>query len=212
MPNSIYLSYVEAKELIQEGDILLFRGTGLISSFIKMAGEGEYSHIAVASRHNGTWEAVEFREWYGGRTVNLENYIRECKKSKTEIDIYRPTNIFRSIKFDYKTREFLFIDKDFNGKIVTDCMRNLTGLPYSYRRIWLIFKIKLFRWHILWDIKKITNEIPTQEVIYPVCSTVLEHCFAIKGFPILKRKSDQFTEPSDFSRSPRLNYLFTLDI
>lgn len=206
----IYLSYKDAASLIQEGDILLFRGTGFISNLIKMAGEGEYSHVAIASRHNGHWEAVEFREWYGGRTISLENYIAECAKCKTEIDVYRPNDTFTSIRFDGVTREFITHKLKFNGKEITNCMRHLTGFPYSYKRIWLILKIKLFKWRILMDSEKITNEIPTKEIVYPVCSTVLAHCLAINNYLVLRRKSDQYIEPSDFSISPRLNYAFTL--
>lgn len=212
MAKYVYIRYDEAKELLQEGDIALFRTRGFISALIKMAGEGLYSHVAIASKHEDEFEIVEYREWFNGRTINLENYVRESKKSKTEIDIYRPIKIFSSIRFDSKTREFIEENKVFNAKQVTKCMRKLTGLPYSYRRIWLMLKIKLFRWHILWNIEKITNEIPTKEVIMPVCSTVLSHCFSINGFPILRTKSDEYTEPSDFSLSPRLNYLFTLNI
>lgn len=210
MPSRVRLSYAEAFNLIQEGDILLFRGTSFISSLIKIAGEGEYSHVAIASRHNGYWEAVEFREWYGGRTLNLENYIVECAKSKTEIDVYRPNDTFTSIRFDSVTREFLTHKLKFDGKKITTCMRKLTGFPYSYKRIWLILKIKLFRWNIITNIEKITNEIPTKEIVYPVCSTVLAHCLAINDYLVLRRKSDQYIEPSDFSISPRLNYAFTL--
>lgn len=212
MLSPVYLPYLEAKELIQEGDILLFRATGFISTLIKIAGEGEYSHVAIASRHNGDWEVVEFREWYGGRTIDLENYISESKKNKTEIDVFRPINLFATIKFDMVTREFVDFKKTYDGKLITKCMRKLTGFPYSYKRIWLIMKIKLFRWHMLRNMDKITNEIPTDEVVYPVCSTVLSHCMTINGFPILRRRSDEYIEPSNFSISPRLNYIFTLTI
>lgn len=209
MPTRVKIPYAKAHNLIQEGDVLLFRNHGIISSLIKMAGAGEYSHVAVASRHNGYWEAVEFREWYGGRTVHLENYLKECKKSKNEVDVYRACPNISKLVYSTENESVDYIQSEFNGKAITNCMRTLTGLPYSYMRILLILKIKLFKLHILWDIDKITNEIPSKEIIYPVCSTVLAHCFATNGWPILRRKSDQYTEPSDFSISPRLNYLFT---
>ena len=212
MSDFVYIKYDRAQHLLQEADVLLFRTKGFISACIRMLGEGLYSHVAIASKYNDFFEVIEYKEWFGGRTTNLENYVKLSKENKTEIDVYRVCPKLSHLEFDPLLDDVKYKQVNFDGREVTECMRKLTGLPYSYRRIFLILKIKLFRWHILWDIKKITNEIPTQEVIYPVCSTVLEHCFAIKGFPILKRKSDQFTEPSDFSRSPRLNYLFTLDI
>jgi hypothetical protein len=210
MSQRIYLPYKDAYFVLEEGDILLFRGTGFISALIKIAGEGEYSHVAIVSRHNGTWEAVEFREWYGGRTLDLQNYIIESTKNKVEIDVYRPSKWFLTLHYNKESGKVEFIKRKFNGKIITTCMRKLTGFPYSYKRIWLILKIKLFRWKILKDINKITNEIPTDEVVYPVCSTVLAYCFASKGYLILRNKNDQYMEPSDYSISPRCNYLFTI--
>lgn len=212
MPARVRIPYTKAYNLIQEGDVLLFRNHGIISSLIKMAGAGEYSHVAVVSRHNGYWEAVEFREWYGGRAINLVNYLKDCKKSKNEIDVYRVSPQISKLYYDEDSEIVSYIKTDFDGKAITNCMRELTGLPYSYKRILLLLKIKLFKWHILWDMEKITSEIPSKEIIYPVCSTVLAHCFSNNGWPILRRKSDQYTEPNDFAISPRLNYLFTLSI
>lgn len=209
MNERLYIPYSKASLILDEGDILLFRGTGFISALIKIAGEGQYSHVAIASKHNGNWEAVEFREWYGGRTVDLENYIKESAKTKVEIDVYRPSPWFTTLKFDSNEEKVKTIRTKFEGKIVTTCMRKLTGFPYSYKRIWLILKIKLFRWKILRDLNKITNELPSEELVYPVCSTVLAYCFAKHSYSILRSKNDQYMEPSDYSISPRCNYLFT---
>lgn len=212
MSNRIYVPYVEAKNLLQEADILLFRTTGFISALIRIAGEGEYSHVAIATQHNGEFEVAEYREWYGSRIINLENYIKICKQDKTEIDVYRPIRSFTSIKYNPVLREFDTNIVEFDGKKVTECMRKLSGMPYSYRRILIILKMKLFKWHILWDIEKITRELPTDELVMPVCSTSLHHCFNKHNFPLLRHKSDEYFEPSDFSISPRLNYIFTLSI
>lgn len=190
---------------------MLFRGNGIISSLIKIAGEGNYSHVAIASNiKNGDWEAIEFREWFGGRAINLENYIIDSINNKTFIDVYRSINFYGKLDFDPEKKEILSNRWEFDGKKITKCMRKLTGLPYSYKRIWIILKIKLFKIHLLRNLETITNDLPTNEIIYPVCSTVVAHCFAINNCLLLKNKSDQWMEPSDISKSPRLNYLFTL--
>ena len=209
MINRVYIPYIEADQLIEEGDVLLFRSTGFIASFIKGITQSEYSHVAIASRHNGNWEVVEFREWFGGRVIDFENYLKLSKESKTEIDIYRPCPHFSKLVFNKETKEVEYSKVKYNGKEITSCMRDFTGLPYSYKRIWLILKIHLFRIHVLNNLDKITNELPSKELIYPVCSTIAAHCFAKKGYPIIKNKSDQYTEPAHFATSPRLNYLFT---
>lgn len=210
MSKYIYLPYREAKELLQEGDVLLFRSTGFLSALIKVAGESEYSHVAIASKHNNYFEAVEFREWFGSRTINLENYVNLCKKDKTEIDVFRPIPQFTNIKFDLNLRESREETYPFDGKILTDCMRALTGFPYSYKRILIILKIKLFRLHLFRNIEKITKDLPTDEIVMPVCSNVVSHCFNKNHWQLTKRKNDEYVEPGDLARSARLNYLFTL--
>lgn len=212
MPNKyITVKFEEAQNLLEEGDVLLFRGQGIISTLIKLAGVGEYSHVAIASKtDDNLWEAVEFREWYGGRSINLQNYIEESLKKNTYIDVYRSIDTYAHLVYDELTSKVTQHKIKFNGRKITRCMRKLTGLPYSYKRIFLILKIKLFKLHLLRNLDKIVNELPTDELVYPVCSTVVAHCFATNFFYILRNKSDAWMEPSDFARSPRLNYLFTL--
>lgn len=209
MSNRIRIPYSEAELLIEEGDVLLFRGTGLVSNLIQSVTQSEYSHVAIASRHNGNWEVVEFREWYGGRIVDLENYLSQSRENKTEIDVYRPCKYFSKITFDPQTYETAYHREKFDGKKVTRCMREYTGLPYSYKRIWLILKIHLLRLHVIRNLEHITNDLPNKDLVYPVCSTVLSHCFKMSDYAILNRRNDQYIEPGHFANSPRLNYLFT---
>lgn len=209
MHERVYIPYSEAEFLIEEGDVLLFRGTGLISNLIKSVTQSEYSHVAIASRHNGNWEIVEFREWFGGRIIDFENYLRQSQASKTEIDVYRPCSHFSKLIFNSETKEVEYKRIKFDGKKITRCMRDYTGLPYSYKRIWLILKIHLFKLHALSNLDKITNELPNKELIYPVCSTISSHCFTKNDYQLLRNRNDQYIEPGHFANSPRLNYLFT---
>src|SRR5690348_776159 len=125
MSNYVYIKYDEAQNLLQEGDVLLFRTKGFISNLIKMIGETPYSHVAICSKHNDNFEVVEMREWFGARTISLKNYLLECKQNKTEIDVYRPINTFSTIIFDVDTKTFNNKIKDFNGRIITECMRGM---------------------------------------------------------------------------------------
>ena len=65
------IKYGRAKELIQEGDILLFRGSGIIGFLIKRYTAGVHSHVALAHKDGNILECVEFREFMGGRSVSL---------------------------------------------------------------------------------------------------------------------------------------------
>lgn len=201
-----YVSFDEAKDLLQEGDILLFEGSSLFSWFIMRAGDGRYSHAAMVSKHgtNGGsfWECVEFKEWQGGRTINLERYLRNEK-----VDVYRckPQNVIEF--YDPESQSIQRDEKEFNGKVVTNKMRTLTGLPYGWTRIFWIAKNEVLRF--IWSNPNTSND-NDDELIYPVCSTAVAHCFSHAGFDLVQNRSDQWTEPSDLSRSALLNYLFTI--
>lgn len=204
------LPFSEARELLQEGDILLFRGSGWTSSLIKRASEGKYSHAAVASSHgtNGDeiWECVEFREGKGGRTVSLEQTVKDYSGI---IDIYRPASSIIRLKFDPETREIQERKIIWDGKAVTNMMRRMTGLPYGWRRIFWIaqHKLPIIRW--FYSIDSVVDD-ETQEMIYPVCSTAVAHSASSIGYDLLHNRADIATEPSDISRSPLLHYIFTL--
>lgn len=59
------IKYDQAKELIKEGDILLFRGSGTIGFLIKRYTGGVHSHVALAHKDGDVLECVEFREFMG---------------------------------------------------------------------------------------------------------------------------------------------------
>jgi hypothetical protein len=205
------MKFEDARRHLREGDVLLFRGGGLVSHLIKRAGEGNYSHVAVASAHkdNGHsfWECVEFREWRGGRTVNLERYVQD---NPGLIDVYRAcdhvTNIWYNEDSDSVENKIV----PYNGKAVTNMMRRMTGLPYGWKRIYYIAtrKMPFLRW--FYSIDSIVQDDPQEEAIYPVCSTAMAHAYNKMGYDLLHNRSDAATEPSDVSRSPLLHYIFTL--
>ena len=93
------IKYEEAESILQEGDILLFRGKGLISFLIQRYTGGIHSHVALASKCNDTWMCVEFREFKGGRSVSLESQVKD---NPTNIDVFRP---IRSIIQKYFVEE-----------------------------------------------------------------------------------------------------------
>lgn len=210
----ILIPYPQAKILINEGDVLLFSGESLISRLIKRASEGDYSHVGVASWHNGATkdkallECVEFTENHGGRSVNLATYLREDSR---RIDVFRPIPQFSHWEFNPQTHETELVRTQFDGKAVTNAMRRMTGLPYGWRRILWIAKHKLPFLRLFYDVNSIVidNE-GHQEIIYPVCSTSLAHSFSRNGYDLVYHRSDEWTEPSDLARSTRLNYLFTI--
>lgn len=209
----IIKKYSEVKKYINEGDIILFRGNGFFSKIISSYTETPYSHIGLASWINGNsntddgvLEILEFKEGYGGRAVNFEQVVKKYSK---KIDIYRSNPKFFSMKFSENKIETE--EKDFSGKAVTTIMRKMTGLPYGWRRIWWIFKHKLFLFRFF---KLNTNGLildSVGEMVYPVCSTAIAYSFNYNGYDLVKNRSDEWTEPGEIAKSTQLNYLFTLE-
>ena len=204
------IPFQKAKRLLREGDVLLFKGDGVFSFFIKRVSEGKYSHVAVVSGHgsNGDtiWECVEFREWKGGRTVNLEQYVNNAEGST--IDVYRASDI-KTIHYVGHDQTIGQADIELDTKIVTNLMRRMTGLPYGWKRILYIALLKIPFLRFMYSIDQVVDD-DTKEMVYPVCSTAVAHAFSRANFDLVHHRSDKATQPSDIARSPLLSYLFTL--
>lgn len=212
--NKIVLPWCEAKPIINEGDVLLFRGQGWMSKVIGSQTQTPYSHVAVASWVNGDsntidgqLECVEFREWKGGRSINLYQAVLDNINS---IDVYRPVPYFSKLEFNLETRQTEVVRKEFNGKKVTRIMREMTGLPYGWKRIWWMTKHKLVFIRLL--PKENLADDKLKDIIYPVCSTSLAYAFSRNDFDLLCNRSDESMEPGHIAYSPRINYLFTIGI
>lgn len=199
-----------AKKYIQEGDILLFRGTGCVARWIKKAGKGPYSHVAMASWRDSPksfLECVEFREWKGGRTVSL---LGQVKLFPGQIDVYRvcPEHVRLSAIIQNNNVEILQETVYYDGVMATDYMRSLTGLPYGWSRI-----INILKYHApisRWLFKPDIND--KEDNIYPICSTAVVEAIRKHYVDLVPFKSDKDTEPSDIARSSCINYLFTLTV
>lgn len=214
--NRTNLPLSEAMNYINEGDILLFRGEGPFSRWIQRGGEGLYSHVGLASWHckegctssKPILEITEFREWKGGRTTNLavayQDHIR-----KGLIDVYRVPSFYYTLRFNPFVKKVEEYEVNFDGRRVTDHMRAMTGLPYGWSRIWWLMKYKLPVIRLFLGSSIISNDSDV-DTFYPVCSTAVAACFSKEGIDLAPNMSDGWMEPSDISRSPLTNYLFTL--
>lgn len=194
------LTLKEYYPLMQEADVALFRG----QSWGKLIGRGSesvYSHVGLLSRHNGLIELVEFVESKGGRTVNFETVVKE--KSNI-IDIYRPIPVWPYWQYNEAEKKIKLEYRFFNGRAVTNTMRQMTGLPYGYRRIWWILKHKMFILRLFYNVESLMVDT-LGDIVYPVCSTSVSYSFNKHGYDVVKNRSDQWTEPGQFAMSPALS-------
>lgn len=206
------IKYNEAQKYINEGDVLLFRGGGILSSIIEAIGEGYYSHVGMTSWVYDEYgkkqylECIEFREWIGSRAISLYNYVND---NPGIIDVFRPIPKYTEYSFCCKQRNPIINEVVYDGKKLTNEFRGLTGLPYGWNRIlWLaqfhLLGFRLFNWKAGLEDKDSKHEY------YPVCSTIVAHLFSKHYTKLLRFRSSSRTEPSDIARSPILNYMFTL--
>lgn len=209
--SSLYkeLPYSIAKGLIKEADVVMVKGSGIFSPFLRHFQQSPYTHCGLATQYNGPdslWEMVEFKEFKGGRTVNLETQVN---KHSGNIDIYRPISpqILISLDTNLNVNEEVVV---LNGKKVTRLMRALTGLPYGWRRILWLVKFHLFGIRLLYSGENFMDDTPIADDLYPVCSSAVAAAFSMGFVDLIKNRSDQRTEPADIAMSARLQYLFTI--
>ena len=189
------IPYSEALPLIQEADILLFRGKGIISWLIKRYGSGVHSHVGIAHWDNGNLQCVEFREFKGGRSVSLKTQV---DNSPFGIDVFRAAK-----RVDYENDSYVLDDMTkFN---ITTIMLKLTGLPYGWKNIWKLFK------HYLPFCRLAPQNIKDNNAtkIF-VCSTAAAYAYRTSYIDPVPYLADSAVTPSDLARSSLFQYQFTI--
>lgn len=199
------IKYAQAKELIQEGDILLFRGSGIIGTLIKRYTGGVHSHVALAHKDGDILECVEFREFMGGRSVSLKSQVDNAPLS---IDVFRPVKSISYEEMDANGNVTL-IEKKYTietASAMTEDIIRWTGQPYGWSNIWKMFLrfipgARLFQQNINDD------EVAKAKV----CSTAVTVALRRNFMDPVPYLADDRVSPADLARSPILQYLFTID-
>ena len=189
------IPYSEALPLVQEADILLFRGKGIISWLIKRYGSGVHSHVGIAHWDNGNLQCVEFREFKGGRSVSLKTQV---DNSPFGIDVFRAAK-----RVDYENDSYIF-DDSVKSKITT-IMLKLTGLPYGWKNMWKLVKHYLPFYRLAPQNIKDNNATK----IF-VCSTAAAYAYRTSYIDPVPYLADSAVTPSDLARSSLFEYQFTL--
>jgi hypothetical protein len=176
---------------IRDGDLLLFRGRGLIARLIGAAGRSEYTHAARAVWWGSDLFCCEVRELKGGRAVTLESQIR---RHAGAIDVFE-------VNPGGRWREF-----DRRGAV--RYIRRLAGCDYGYRGVLAAAVRHAPLWRCLvrpdGDDRRVAEEPP-------FCSQACAMADRIGGgVDPAPNLADRLTEPADLARSPFYRYRFTL--
>ena len=186
------MQYASVRADIHDGDVLLFRGSGLVSTLIRIAGRGHYSHAGMCVWARGVLLCCEVREFHGGRAVTLSSQVRLFPGS---IDVYRPVvGDCQSVSFDPHR--------------AADAMLRKAGTRYGYRAVWQagLLHLPVIR---LWQTPDTDDEATSGTPEF--CSEAVASALRGEGLDPTPNLSDRLTEPNDLGRSAALRYLWTLD-
>jgi len=206
--NRIYVPYEIAKPQIKEGDILLFRGGSLAGWLISLYTRSQYSHVEMATWHNGDGllEAASFGG-VAGLGGHINNFSHVLENADGKIDVYRVPSVRLVPRFDPIEQRAYHEKVFFPAKAVTNTMRQMAGRKYNFWVIWKLLKthipfMRLFVKTKEWDDGAIAN-------LDEVCSTSVAEAYARHGWDLVHNLANSYTQPADISRSALLSYVFT---
>jgi hypothetical protein len=176
---------------IWNGDLLLFRGRGLLSRLIGTAGRSHYTHVARVVWWRDTLFCCEVRELKGGRAVTLESQVR---KFPGAIDVF-------AVNPENRWPEY---DRDAADQF----MLRLAGCDYGY---WGVLQAALLHMPFVRFLVRPETEDAHCAARPPFCSQACVMADRIGGgVDPVPHLADRITEPADLARSPFYRYRFTL--
>lgn len=186
-----HVNLSEVAGQIKDGDLLLFRGRGVVARLIAVAGRSDYTHAGRAVWWGNDLFCCEVRELKGGRAVTLESQVA---KHPGLIDVFEVNPSGRWREFDRR------------GAV--RYIRRLAGCDYGYRGVWLAALRHLPVWRFWMRADGDDRRVAEQP---PFCSQACAMADRIGGgVDPVPHLADRLTEPADLARSPFYRYRFTL--
>lgn len=202
--NFKYIPFEDAKKLINNGDVLLFRSNTWIGWILKKVGRGHHSHAAIAFWDESDLFLTEMKEIFGGRIALLKNVI---ERNHVEIDIYKVVPEFLEPIWEDNKLELKSVIYDRDGTI--QCMKSLAGKKYDWGKI-----IWMAKRHMPYLRFKVHEEHEFDDTYVNstgnVCSTAVAYCIESHFTDLIKNKANFAVEPADLARCPLLKYCFSI--
>lgn len=185
--------YSSKRSNIRTGDVLLFRGKGAVSGFIRRATRSKYSHAGIALWVQERLMVAESKELHGVRLVPLSSALG----LKQQVDVYR---VMPSFDVDYG--------------LVYDSALGRLGQPYG----WLTILKHAVAWVTVVLPQRLLGKIPwvggfleklhtysEDDLEDPgkalVCSAFVAWCYRKGGLDLVRNLADAYTTPGDLARS-----------
>ena len=199
----LVLPYNQARTLIQEADVLLFRAGKFPSAgwLITSYTGGIHSHVGLAHWDNHRVYCVEQREFKGGRSVLLSRQA-QCN----HIDVFRASPVIWTPIVNDTVQ---WVEKKFTSDVannITDMALSLTGTDYGWRTIFEIGKGYMPFYRLVYKSK---NGDETISRAY-VCSTLVTYTYRTYYEDPCPNLNDTRTTPGDLAQSALFSYIFSL--
>lgn len=179
--------YSQARSTIQDGDVLLFRGRGLVSWLIRSYGRSPYSHAAMALWVGNVLLCLEIREFKCGRAVTLSSQVR---KYSGRIDVYRPSSYYR-----------------YDGAGAAVAMLRKCGSEYGY---WGVVVAWLRHLPFVRLAMPLPRENGGSATHREYCSEAVANAMRTGGGLDVHRLPDRACEPADLGWSEKLTFKHAL--
>lgn len=189
-----YVSLEEALQQVKPGDLIQYRGKGLVASWIKLVTGGVHSHSAmVVDDWNGELIVGEMREFKGGRLDTLKNHY---KKYQGQMDVYG-VNLDHFPEMDLEASMWAMYQIAMFGKYsYSNLLRILVRkVPFLWRAFDRGFsddfnvRVEDKRWH---------------------CSGSVAASYQYGGVDPVPNMPNDLVAPTDLSRSLLFKYKFSL--
>ena len=172
------VEYPDVRSQIQDGDVLLFQGTGRFSRFIRWGSGSAYSHAGLAL-------------WWGPRLMVVQAVLKGVEAVPLsvavdhysgQVDWYQPLPEVRA-----RLRPDLFLAAALDE----------VGKPYALRGLvrlaWLIWNGRLRKYR---DPRRPASEL--------FCSQLVSYCYRVADADLVDGRADAHTSPGDLATCGKL--------
>jgi hypothetical protein len=210
LPARRVVPYNEARDLIRDGDVLLWRGHGLIARMIRVAGRSLYSHAGMAGwdRRDPDRPALmcyEVREFIGPRISRLAHQV---DMYPGQIHVYRVSDTHTELHWAATNAHFNAVIKYFDSLEAVSVMRDIAK-PGKYGW-WHLFLTGLI--HMpgirMFFLQPVDDTLVSKRA--PYCSHAVSASLRKAFTDVVRHTPDNYTHPGDLDKSPLLHYMLTL--